>query len=74
MLVALRDHFLPLFESSSSVAVIVTAPSKAESIAKSLQAEGFEVTQRVLEIDPSELEEGSEEGEDSDSEGSDGSR
>ena len=60
---ALRDHFLPLFDPASSIAVVVTAPSKAEAIGKSLQAEGFDVTQRVLEVDASELEEGSEEGE-----------
>jgi hypothetical protein len=67
-LAALRDHFLPLFDPASSIAVVVTAPSKAEAIGKSLEAEGFDVTQRVLEVDPSELEEGSEEGE-SDNEG-----
>lgn len=68
VLAALRTHFLPLFESSTSVAVVVTAPAKSEEIAKSLTAEGFEVTQRALEIDPSELEEGSEEGSESGSE------
>lgn len=67
VLAALRTHFLPLFESETSIAVVVTAPAKAESIGKSLEAEGFEVTQRALEIDPSELE-GSESEFDSDEE------
>lgn len=75
VLAALRTHFLPLFESESSIAVVVTAPAKAESIGKSLETAGFEVTQRALDIDPSELE-GSESEIDSDeeSEESDGSR
>ncbi|KAJ2928846.1 hypothetical protein H1R20_g8241, partial [Candolleomyces eurysporus] len=67
VLAALRDYFLPLFDPASSIAVVVTAPSKVEAISKSLLAEGFDVTQKALEVDPSELEEGSEEGE-SDSE------
>ena len=65
VLAALRTHFLPLFESETSVAVVVTAPAKAESIGKSLEAEGFDVTQRALEVDPSEIE-GSESESDSD--------
>ncbi|KAK2461846.1 hypothetical protein APHAL10511_006309 [Amanita phalloides] len=56
VLQALRKHFLPLFDSSTSVAVVVTAPGKAEKIGESLSMAGFEVTQRQLEIDPSELE------------------
>lgn len=67
VIAALRTHFMPLFESESSIAVVVTAPAKAESIGKSLETEGFEVTQRALEIDPSELE-GSESELDSDEE------
>lgn len=53
---AFRTHFLPLFDASSSVAVVVTAPAKADAISTSLRSEGFEVTQRALEIDPSEME------------------
>ncbi|TFK41069.1 Metalloenzyme, LuxS/M16 peptidase-like protein [Crucibulum laeve] len=57
---ALRTHFLPLFDPASSVAVVVTAPSKAEKIGDSLSKAGFEVSQRELEVDPSELEESSD--------------
>ncbi|PPQ88654.1 hypothetical protein CVT25_010230 [Psilocybe cyanescens] len=53
---ALEKHFLPLFDSSSSVAVVVTSPVKADEIATQLNAIGFDVTQRALEVDPSELE------------------
>lgn len=70
VLAALQKHFLPLFDSSSSVAVVVTAPGKAEEIGDGLKAIGFEVEQRVLEVDPSEMEEDNEDesdGSDSDS-------
>ncbi len=60
-----RSHFLPLFDSKSSVAVVVTAPSKADAIDAGLKGYGFEVERRSLEIDPSEAE-GSD-GSDSDS-------
>ncbi|KAH6917298.1 cytoplasmic protein [Coprinopsis sp. MPI-PUGE-AT-0042] len=53
---ALKKYFLPLFNSESSIAVVVTAPAKADAIAKSLSNEGFEVAQRSLEVDPSEIE------------------
>ncbi|KAF9569657.1 hypothetical protein CPC08DRAFT_731821 [Agrocybe pediades] len=56
VLAALRKHFLPLFDASTSVAVVVTAPGKAEEIGEGLKAVGFEVTQKALEIDPSEME------------------
>lgn len=67
---ALSKHFLPLFESSSSIAMVVTAPGRAEHIATELAKDGFEVEQRKLEIDQKELEEGSEseDSEDDDSE------
>jgi Zn-dependent M16 (insulinase) family peptidase len=71
VLAAFEKHFLPLFDSSSSVAVVVTAPSKAGQIGEGLRSAGFEVEQRTLEIDPSELEEFSEDG-DSDSESESG--
>ncbi|KAF8807490.1 hypothetical protein BYT27DRAFT_7189561 [Phlegmacium glaucopus] len=66
---ALKTHFLPLFDSSSSVAVVVTAPAKAEEVGEGLKAIGFEVTQRVMEIDPTDMEdsEGSETGSESSS-------
>lgn len=53
---ALKTHFLPLFDSSSSIAVVVTAPAKADEIGEGLKAVGFEVTQRVMEIDPIDME------------------
>ena len=68
VLEALRKYFLPLFESSSSVAVVVTAPSKANQIGEDLTDVGFEVEQRSMEINPSEFEEDSESDSGSDSE------
>lgn len=56
VLQAMRKHFLPLFDSSTSVAVVVTAPGKAEQVGDNLTKAGFEVTQRKLEVDPNELE------------------
>ncbi|KAF8640945.1 hypothetical protein AX17_000592 [Amanita inopinata Kibby_2008] len=53
---AMHKHFLPLFDSSTSAVVVVTAPSKAEHIGEGLTRAGFEVTQRQLEINPNELE------------------
>jgi len=67
VLAALKKYFLPLFDSESSIAVVVTAPSKANQIGESLQTAGFEVEKRTLDVDPSELE-GSESESSSDSE------
>ena len=53
---ALKTHFLPLFDSSSSVAVVVTAPAKASEIGEGLEAIGFEVTQRVMKVDTTDTE------------------
>lgn len=70
VLAALRTHFLPLFDSSSSVAVVVTAPSKASQIGEGLTTLGFEVEQRTLEADPDEDgEDGGSSGSESTSEG-----
>lgn len=71
ILEVLKTHFLPLFNSESSVAVVVTAPAKAESIAKSLENQGFDVTQRTLEVDPNELEEANEDADEDDDDESD---
>lgn len=60
----LKQYFLPLFDSASSVAVIVTAPSKAEQVAQDLGKVGFDVEQKSLQV------EADEDSEDSDSEGS----
>jgi hypothetical protein len=51
VLSVIKTHFLPLFDPSSSVAVVVTAPAKADEIGAGLNAKGFEVTQRVMETD-----------------------
>lgn len=65
---ALRKYFLPLFDSSTSVAVVVTAPSKSKEIGDDLTAAGFVVQQRTVEADAGEDEEGSESGSDEGSE------
>ena len=51
VLSALKIHILPLFEPSSSIAVVVAAPAKADEIGAGLKDIGFEVTQRVMETD-----------------------
>ncbi len=56
VLTALKTYFLPLFDPLSSVAVVVTAPAKADEIGEGLKAIGFEVTQRATEIDPIDIE------------------
>jgi Zn-dependent M16 (insulinase) family peptidase len=56
VLEAMRKYLFPLFDSSTSTAVAVTAPGKAEEIKESLTQAGFEVTQRHIEVDPDELE------------------
>jgi Zn-dependent M16 (insulinase) family peptidase len=57
VLAVLQNHFLPLCNPSSSVAVVVTAPGKADEIAQNLGELGYEVERRTLDVDPSELEE-----------------
>jgi len=56
VLQAMRKYLLPLFNSSTSVAVVVTAPSKAAETSKRLSKAGFEVSERELEVDPNEME------------------
>lgn len=51
---ALKTRFLPLFHPSSSIAVVVTAPSKASEISEGLTAIGFDVSQMTLEADADE--------------------
>lgn len=60
----LRQYFLPLFDASTSVVVSVTAPGKAQEISNGLEAAGFVVERRTLEVDH---EEGSESGSESES-------
>ena len=62
---ALKIYFLPLFDPSSSIAVVVTAPAKADEIGAGLRNIGFEVSQRVMEIDPIEMESSEDSGSDS---------
>ena len=65
VLSALKIYFLPLFDPSSSIAVVVTAPAKADEIGAGLRNIGFEVSQRVMEIDPIEMENSEDSGSDS---------
>ncbi|KAJ7225434.1 Metalloenzyme, LuxS/M16 peptidase-like protein [Mycena pura] len=55
VLAIFRKYFLTLFDASSSVATVVTAPGKVDAIAESLTETGFAVEKRTLEIDPAEL-------------------
>ncbi|KAJ7597129.1 Metalloenzyme, LuxS/M16 peptidase-like protein [Mycena floridula] len=64
----LQKYFLPLFDSSSSVSVVATAPGKADEVAEGLSKFGFDVEKRTLEVDPEELEDGDSESESGSSE------
>ena len=48
---AIKTYFLPLFDPSSSIAVVVTGCIEADEIGAGLKAIGFDVTQRVMETD-----------------------
>ena len=56
VLEALRKYFLPLFDPASSIAVVVTAPSKLDVVAAGLTEYGFSVERRTLEVDAQESE------------------
>ncbi|KAH7931086.1 hypothetical protein BV22DRAFT_1027850 [Leucogyrophana mollusca] len=71
VLAALKKHVLPVFSSSSSTAVVVTAPSKADEIAEGLTSCGFQVSKRTLEVEAGDEDGSDESGSESDSEGSD---
>lgn len=71
VLTIFRTYFLPLFDASSSVAIVVTAPAKLNEIADGLTGTGFAVEKRTLEIDPAELAEAHEHDCDSCESGSD---
>ncbi|KAG8934409.1 hypothetical protein FRC02_010043 [Tulasnella sp. 418] len=58
---ALQKYILPLFDPESSVAVIVSGPSKSDSIAEQLKSAGFDVERRTLDVGPDEDGSGSEE-------------
>ena len=66
---ALRTHFMPVFDPATSIAVVVTAPSKSEQIGADLKKIGYEVEQRTLDVEADE--DGSEDSEDSDESESD---
>ncbi|RDX52049.1 hypothetical protein OH76DRAFT_1345727 [Lentinus brumalis] len=55
VLAALKKYFLPLFDSSSSVAVAVTAPGKADEVFEELGKIGFEVERRTLQVEADEF-------------------
>ena len=71
VLATLKKYFPPLFDSKSSVAVVVTAPGKADQISEDLGKIGFEVERKTLQVEPGEEEDSDSEGEsDSDSDDS----
>jgi hypothetical protein len=70
----IRQYFLPIFDPATSVAIVVTAPSRADKISADLAAAGFEVTRRTIDAGSDEMgegEEGSADDSDGDSDGSD---
>lgn len=71
VLAALKEHFLPVFDSSSSMAVVVTAPSKTTEIGEGLSAIGYKVDQMALEVEAGEDEESEDGDESGDETGSD---
>jgi hypothetical protein len=48
---AFRTHFLPLFDPVTSMAVVVTTPSKVDQIEEGLRSVGFDIEKRTLEVD-----------------------
>jgi hypothetical protein len=56
VLEALRKYFLPLFDPDSSIAVVVTTPSKLDTVAAGLTEYGFEVEKRIMEVDDQDSE------------------
>ena len=54
MLAVLKKYFLPLFNSSLSVAVVVTAPGKADQVSEELVKIGFDVEQKSLRLEVDE--------------------
>lgn len=48
VLAAFQKHFIPLFDPASSVAVVVTAPGKAQSIVEGLTGLGFDAARKEL--------------------------
>lgn len=50
VLASLKKYVLPVFSSSSSTVVVVTAPSKVDQIADNLEDCGFKAEKRTLEV------------------------
>ena len=69
----MEKYILPLFDPSSSVAVVVSAPGNVEHTAKGLSNLGFDVENKELEVPPEELmeleEDGSYDGSEDESDG-----
>lgn len=70
VLAVLKKYFPPLFDSKSSVAVVVTAPGKADQISEDLGKIGFEVERKTLQAEPGEEDDSDSDG-DSESESDD---
>jgi hypothetical protein len=71
VIAVMRKYLLPIFDPASSVAIVVTAPSKADEISADLAAAGFEVTRRTIDAASNGIED--EEGSASADDGDDGS-
>ncbi|KAI6047558.1 Metalloenzyme, LuxS/M16 peptidase-like protein [Pisolithus marmoratus] len=50
VLASLKKYILPIFSSSSSTVVVVTAPSKVDQITENLEDCGFKPEKRTLEV------------------------
>lgn len=68
VLAALKKYCVPLFDPASSVAVVVTAPGKADQVAEELGKSGFEVERKTLQAEADE--EGEEDGSEEEESGS----
>ncbi|PVF99908.1 hypothetical protein CPB86DRAFT_846178 [Serendipita vermifera] len=62
VLEAMKRYVLPLFDPSTSIAVVACAPGKADDIAAGLSSEGFDVEKRTLDVSAEELEDSLSEG------------
>lgn len=60
----LKTHYLRLFDPKTSVAIVVTAPGKADEIAEALGKKGFEVQKKTIEVEEGADGEGESSGED----------
>jgi len=63
IIAAFQKYIMPLFDPASSVAIVVTATGKVESIVDGLTSLGFDVTQKELHTDPPNTEKGKSGGE-----------